>query len=157
MFLHSRYQFDQQVDIYCQPDSGRLATRLSYLPLDSATYPLLDSISYPPGCLHLHHVHVVSFLHRSIYTRVRSTFIVAGSFPRVLSPPAVRLGISFSGADRVIIGPLCKVYLPHSLLAKSFYVITITQNFTTSNHTVMSIGSPCTNCKKRRTCVKIDL
>ena len=31
----------------CRPESGCLATRLSYLPLESVTYPLLDSITYP--------------------------------------------------------------------------------------------------------------
>ena len=37
------------------------------LPPDSVTYPLLRT---PSGEVHLHHVYIVSLLHRSIYTRV---------------------------------------------------------------------------------------
>ena len=55
----------------CRPESGCLATRLSYLPLDSVTYPCLTRsptpYTHPPGaCTYI--MYIWSLLHRSIYT-----------------------------------------------------------------------------------------
>jgi len=67
---------------FCRPESGYLHPTqlptpwLSHLP--PAWLDHLPPITYPPWCLHLHHVYIVSFLHRSIYTRVLrfDTFLI---------------------------------------------------------------------------------